>query len=175
MFSETETLVGTSQYPWKTAQSHCVEERPPQSFAELSKQALVESTIVSDFTRWNVTFFLRSFFSENFRYYFLASKRCSSWWKFCLTMVENCRIFTFPQDFVFSFSSKAEPGFPDAHGARHPLALRLVSQNRFGRFVRGLGEEPPSAPLVRSSRRPLLQDQMRGHHQRPLRQGDPSP
>ena len=90
-------------------------------------------------------------------------------------MVEICRIFTFSQDFVFSFSSKAEQGFPDAHGARHPLALRLVSQNRFGRFVRGLGEEPPSAPLVRSSRRPLLQDQMRGHHQRPLRQGDPSP
>ena len=35
----------------KTAQSHCVEERPPQSFAELSKQAPVESTIVSDYTR----------------------------------------------------------------------------------------------------------------------------
>ena len=72
-------------------------------------------------------------------------------------MVEICRIFTFSQDFVFSFSSKAEQGFPDAHGARHPLALRLVSQNPFGRFVRGLGEEPPSTPLVRSSRRPLLQ------------------
>ena len=67
-------------------------------------------------------------------------------------MVEICRILTFSQDFVFSFSSKAEPGFPDAHGARHPLALRLVSQNRFGRFVHGLGEEPPSAPLVRSSK-----------------------
>ena len=46
----------------ETAQSHCVEERPPQSFAELSKQALVESTIVSDFTRWNVTFFCAAFF-----------------------------------------------------------------------------------------------------------------
>ena len=46
-------------------------------------------------------------------------------------MVEICRIFTFSQDFVFSFSSKAEQGFPDAHGARHPLALRLVSQNLF--------------------------------------------
>ena len=46
-------------------------------------------------------------------------------------MVEICRIFTFSLDFVFSFSSKAEQGFPDAHGARHPLALRLVSQKPF--------------------------------------------
>ena len=57
-------------------------------------------------------------------------------------MVENCRIFTFPQDFVFSFSSKAEPGFPDAHGARHPRAFVLFHKVCFGRFVRGLGEDP---------------------------------
>ena len=159
MFSETETLVGTSQYPWKTAQSHCVEERPPQSFAELSKQALVESTIVSDFTRRNVTFFCAVFFLK-ISDYFLASKRCSSWWKFCLTMVDNCRIFTFPQDFIF-FLFKGRAGLP--------------RRSRLGRFVRGLGEDPPSAPLVRSSRRPLLQNHMRGHHQRSLRQGDLSP
>ena len=46
--------------------------------------------------------------------------------KICLTMVETCRILRFSQDFVFSFSSKAEQDFPDAHGA-----LQLL----FGRFL----------------------------------------
>ena len=166
--------MGTSQYLENCAITLCWGETSSK-FCRIVKTSASWVNNCIRFHTLKRDIFLRSFFSENFRYYFLASKRCSSWWKFCLTMVENCRIFTFPQDFVFSFSSKAEPGFPDAHGARHPWAFVLFHKNCFGRFVRGLGEDPPSAPLVRSSRRPLLQYQMRGRQQQPLRQGDPSP
>ena len=123
----------------------------------------------------NVKFFLRSSFlkisdiiSSHQNDALLENFFISRWLRFV-------RFSHSPRISFFLSLQRQSRASPTLSRARHPLAFRLVSQICFGRFVRGLGEAPPSALLVQSSRRPLLQTQMRGHHQRPLRQGDLSP
>ena len=94
-------------------------------------------------------------------------------------MVEICRILTFPQYFVFSFSSKAEQGFPDAHTRAPPssfspcftnLFRKICSWTRWGSPIRPVGpkfkaspaSEPNegSSPATTQARRPILLEEM---------------
>ena len=188
MLSETETVVGTSQYPWKL-RNHTVLRRDLLKALHSCQNRVVSTgrachgqtsaSWVNNSIRLHTLkrdiFLLRSLLSKKFqiisshRNDALLDKNFVSRWLRLVGFSHSPRI-----SFFLSLQRQSRAS-PTLSRARHPLAFRLVSQICFGRFVRGLGEEPPSAPLVRSSRRPLLQNQMRGHHQQPLRQGALSP
>ena len=167
-------MVGTSQYPWKL-RKHTVLRRDLlevlqncQNKPRLSQQ-LCQITHVETWHFFCAAFFLKisDVISSHQKDALLDKNSVSRWLRF-VGFSHSPRISFFPS---LQRQSRASPTLT---ACATPELFVLFHKVCFGRFVRGLGEDPPSAPLVWSSRRPLLQDQMRGHHQRPLRQGDPS-
>ena len=74
-------------------------------------------------------------------------------------MVEICKIFTFSQDFVFSLSSKAEQGFPDALTRAPPSSFPSCFTNLFRKIFSWTKVRFPHPPRWSEvQRRPLASD-----------------
>ena len=121
----------------------------------------------------NVSFFFRSFFLElsdiiwSHHNDTLLHKSFISWWLRFVKISHSRKIS------VFSLSSKAEQGLPDVLTRAPPSSSPSCLTKLFWKIFSWTEVKLPHPPRWSEvQRRPLLQIQMGGLHQRPLRQGD---